>query len=802
MSSCLEHVSPLLHDFVVDYNDFKLIKSIGHGGSGKVYLATHVPSGKTCSFKKLFIKELKDKNLISFCREVEALVKCDNVFVLPFYGWVPNYPYSIITEYVPNGSLYHAIRSESKTPILSPTNKTLIAIGIANGMMSLHKLGIIHRDLKSLNILLDENLLPKIGDFGLSRIQGEEQKHMTADIGTPHWMAPELFESNIYTNKVDVYSYGMILWEIVTGAVPFNDFTPIQIALRVSKEQLRPEIPSDTPKALQSLIKRCWSQKPEDRPTFSQIYKFLIRKRAFFNGTDLKAIDQLATEIKRQEKIRLCQSNNRIAPFSTFNNSHKQNQNNDIISPFTDLPHPNLSTFKSCFTDCLNYFTNNTYDYFDDLFHRLLSIKDIHEESLELILNEVSKLLSAKSYLTHFIDKEIYKQLPFNDRDITCLSLQILLRITTERPSVVDLNLLNLLMPSLSTFPSKILRIISPFFISFDQMKNNLDVCDFLIKHPDIFLADSGPEYLNTFYYLCITSNLFLKMRFNYVINILCFGIMSSDIDTIIADYSFICQFFDERITLPIRIVTDHLLNNEIREYALSYLVRKAHIELTTDLVSNLLTVSPLSSLAFHLLCKYLSKSTQTQQFLLENESWLDKRSLPISIPLKIALIIGLNPNLRMQISENKKFIILLNRIVKSKNLEYLSAGCKLITKMMPNTIFIGRLNNWFLELFAVINKLNQEKFSFIRRDLLEMILACSQFFYVSEFLSFVPILVSLLAVPDEVDTTLSALIELSQYPKSHSTLKKCNLEKSLAKIENNYELKVKIEKIHQNLLA
>ena len=147
-----------------------------------------------------------------------------------------------------------------------------VARGAARGMAYLHSGNppVLHRDLKSANILLDESYTAKVCDFGLSRLKAQES-NMTGNCGTVQWMAPEVLSNENYNEKADVYSYGIICWELLTAECPFDGMAPIQCALAVLNRDQRPEIPKWCPPALQALIRSCVKKDPKLRPTFEQI---------------------------------------------------------------------------------------------------------------------------------------------------------------------------------------------------------------------------------------------------------------------------------------------------------------------------------------------------------------------------------------------------------------------------------------------------------------------------------------------------------------------------------------------------
>ncbi|OHS97846.1 TKL family protein kinase [Tritrichomonas foetus] len=288
----LEKILSGLGNFIVKLEDFRIDKVIGSGGFGEVYHAIHLKSGTECAVKKLNFESLEGKHLKYFVREVNVLSKCNYRFLLPFLGFTNSAPFTIITKYIKNGSLFNALRNKEEYPMIDGTQLTKIAIGVSRGMKELHSLSIIHRDLKSLNILLDENYLPKICDFGVSCFSSTGKDDLkTKYIGTAHWMAPELFSTGNYTAKVDVYSFGLLLYEMVTKKTPFHKLNAAQVAVAVVMDKERPVIPKNIPNGLKRLMQRCWRDSPAERPNFPEILQLFETGQVFFEGTDLKEIE-------------------------------------------------------------------------------------------------------------------------------------------------------------------------------------------------------------------------------------------------------------------------------------------------------------------------------------------------------------------------------------------------------------------------------------------------------------------------------------------------------------------------------
>uniref|UniRef100_A0A0E0E435 non-specific serine/threonine protein kinase n=1 Tax=Oryza meridionalis TaxID=40149 RepID=A0A0E0E435_9ORYZ len=181
--------------------------------------------------------------------------------------------YCIITEYMSQGTLRMYLNKKDPYSLSSETILKL-ALDISRGMEYLHAQGVIHRDLKSQNLLLNDEMRVKVADFGTSCLETACQA-TKGNKGTYRWMAPEMTKEKPYTRKVDVYSFGIVLWELTTCLLPFQGMTPVQAAYAASEKNLRPPLSSSCSPVLNNLIKRCWSANPARRPEFSYIVSVL-----------------------------------------------------------------------------------------------------------------------------------------------------------------------------------------------------------------------------------------------------------------------------------------------------------------------------------------------------------------------------------------------------------------------------------------------------------------------------------------------------------------------------------------------
>eukprot|EP01114_Cavostelium_apophysatum_P013008 TRINITY_DN3062_c0_g1_i1.p1 TRINITY_DN3062_c0_g1~~TRINITY_DN3062_c0_g1_i1.p1 ORF type:complete len:754 (+),score=209.48 TRINITY_DN3062_c0_g1_i1:33-2294(+) len=255
----------------IDMNEVKYDPTpIAEGGSGRVFRGHW--RGNEVAIKE-FSDSMLNFSIVEFKREVAILSMLRHENLVPFYGAAMNNPNClyVITKFMVGGNLREYLKSSIEIPYAT---RLRIATDIAKGMAFLHSKGIIHRDLKSLNVMID-NGSAKIIDFGASRAVDTDNT-MTSTIGTVSWMAPEVFTGEKYTEKADVYSFGIVLWELATRKIPFNELSSYQIPVLVAKGE-RPTIPKECNAELAKLIKASWHQKPKQRPAFHELHVELAK---------------------------------------------------------------------------------------------------------------------------------------------------------------------------------------------------------------------------------------------------------------------------------------------------------------------------------------------------------------------------------------------------------------------------------------------------------------------------------------------------------------------------------------------
>jgi len=193
---------------------------------------------------------------------------------------------SMVLEFLAGGSLHDLLHgrggSSSGAGELDDMLIARIVNEVASGVAYLHSHGVMHRDVKSANVLLDESQHAKVADFGISTHFGRAD--YTAETGTYRQMAPEVILHKPYNYKCDVYSYGVLLWEVLHRQVPFIGFAPLQAAFAVAMEQARPKIDLRPELAdYQELITQCWDAEPDKRPGMDSVVQ---RTAKLFSGIE------------------------------------------------------------------------------------------------------------------------------------------------------------------------------------------------------------------------------------------------------------------------------------------------------------------------------------------------------------------------------------------------------------------------------------------------------------------------------------------------------------------------------------
>ncbi|RZC80351.1 hypothetical protein C5167_042924 [Papaver somniferum] len=296
-------------EWTADLSQLFIGNKFASGAHSRIYRGIYKQRAVAVKMVRVPNQDEETRDLLEkqFTSEVALLSRLLHPNIVQFIAACKKPPvYCIITEYMSQGTLRMYLNK--KHPYSLSTETILrLALDISRGMQYLHSQGVMHRDLKSNNLLLNDEMRVKVADFGTSCLE-TQCRASKGNMGTYRWMAPEMIKEKPYTKKVDVYSFGIVLWELTTALLPFQGMTPVQAAFAVAEktfrlvsyqcqfalnlvwkdvcqrlfffpsfvsQKARPPLPANCQPALANLIKRCWASNPSKRPDFTYIVSVL-----------------------------------------------------------------------------------------------------------------------------------------------------------------------------------------------------------------------------------------------------------------------------------------------------------------------------------------------------------------------------------------------------------------------------------------------------------------------------------------------------------------------------------------------
>ncbi|XP_036942003.1 mitogen-activated protein kinase kinase kinase 7 isoform X1 [Acanthopagrus latus] len=265
----------------INYEDIEVEEVVGRGAFGVVCKAKW--KGKDVAIKTIESESERK----AFIVELRQLSRVNHPNIVKLYGSCHS-PVCLVMEYAEGGSLYNVLHGAEPLPYYTASHAMSWCFQCSQGVAYLHGMkpkALIHRDLKPPNLLLVAGgTVLKICDFGTAC---DIQTHMTNNKGSAAWMAPEVFEGSNYSEKCDVFSWGIILWEVITRRKPFDEIGgPAFRIMWAVHNGTRPPLIKNLPKPIESLMTRCWSKDPSQRPSMEEIVKIMTHLMKYFPGSD------------------------------------------------------------------------------------------------------------------------------------------------------------------------------------------------------------------------------------------------------------------------------------------------------------------------------------------------------------------------------------------------------------------------------------------------------------------------------------------------------------------------------------
>jgi len=260
---------------LISNDSIEFTAELGAGTSGKVF------KGLFHSTKDAIkvLKAVDERAIKQFKKEFQVMIALRSPYIVHFFGACLEPKICMVMEYCAHRSLYDFLNDSSAT--IEWPQAWSFGVQMALGLEFLHSVNVLHRDIKSLNLMLTKDWQVKLADFGLARFNtAEKLSTMTKVRGTYAFLAPEIFFGKGFTDSSDMWSAGIVLWEIARRVVvgkyeaPYHEFNikiDFQILYQVAEKLIRPTIPKSCPSAWVDAINSCLQSKPEDRATAAQL---------------------------------------------------------------------------------------------------------------------------------------------------------------------------------------------------------------------------------------------------------------------------------------------------------------------------------------------------------------------------------------------------------------------------------------------------------------------------------------------------------------------------------------------------
>ena len=772
-----------LEKYVVSMNDFAFREQVSGDEEVGIWVANQKSTGRVCLIKKLQVQSLSDEQKRLYVSEVNAFSHSSNPFVVPFVGFTKHRPYCVVTEYKERMSLFDALQRGQ----LNGTQLTAIAYAIACGMAKLNELGLAEPSLSTHNIILTQQKLPRICHFNTT--------------ATPlKWRAPETVIKDEYTFKSDVFNYAMVLYEMLTRKELFAGWTSEAVTKKLCGDRKRPAMPRDTPAPLANLIKRCWQNDPEQRPTFAEIYGLFERGDVYFEGCKHNVISSMSEKLREKflEK----------KPYKKQSRRETSSMTQSELIDDRDFDENGLGVYRnprSCeFLDALETahetLTDGQLRPFFHLIARVFS-SDTTSEVLLSVLTALERLMTRMAAMKALVRCNIIRYFPYDDPKLFDACLNVLYPIFETMPEVFQVDFAPILTLILNRSLEKGLILISFFAKAFNTIEDPWSVLDLLIKFERVFIkSDVSYEYISLLYFLCFNFSNFKQSRIGVCRKIFTNFLNCRDKSTVNIAYKAICGLYDDLFEVPIERIEQDLCDADLCYPALSVLMRLKRIPPEKELIYSLLSLAQTHKEATLLLLKILKTSVDCAKTMLLKPKWMTRELPTASDTMRLFLSIMKFKNIRSYVStiaEVPEFLSLLINADDHICLVSLPSICKRL-QFTKDTLQTLANAHFFPKLFEVVDELNDP---IITQTSLDVVAQFANVGYLKDFLLIADKLKDYLQ--DDAPISRSAfnvLCALSNYPPCARLFKQMNLDEDVYETFTAQSAQIKVRKFIANL--
>ena len=374
---------------------YQIIKKIGEGSYAKIYKVKKDSSDKTYVLKNIPVSEEDYSSMKEILNESSILSTCDNIYVVKYYdSFFYCGTFNIITEFCPYGDLFGYIKFyKERGSKIEEKIIWIIFIQLSVGLSYLHHKKILHRDIKTKNIFIKNNLTVKIGDFGIAKILNSTSSYAHTFIGTPYYISPELCKDQPYNDKSDVWSLGCVLYELCTLNHPFEGGTQVEIYEKIMTQKFK-AISPDYSLELKKMVDLLLEKDEKKRPKMKDILKMkCVIDRA--NKYSIN-IDLVENGIIEEEKNEINNNINNINKQHDIKNGLKNNSYNVSITNYNKDSIYKNSGKKEKFEKSPTHYSNKVKKFKNEYEQKEIKNNRIKIDNI-LKNNQLKKINNAKN---------------------------------------------------------------------------------------------------------------------------------------------------------------------------------------------------------------------------------------------------------------------------------------------------------------------------------------------------------------------------------------------------------------------
>lgn len=786
----ITHLMRLVEKFpqyVRDISDFQYDHRIGTGGFGEVWMGNDLRTGKVVAIKELFADKLAGRALSNYCREINTMCRVRSRFVVPFVGFTVEPPYSIITEYMPNGSLFYYTNKTQRSFEMSGTHLSIIAMCLAHGMSSIRAARIVHRDLKGANVLLDDNRLPMICDFGVARFETKEGRK-TQKVGTYSHMAPEVMTSRDYSYDSDKYSYGMLLYEMAESRNPFGNVKkPKELLEMVPAGASPPLMETDTPEPLVRLMKALWDREPSHRPTWKQIFYMWAKGQVYFKGTDVEAVAEFAKPLEKtlgengkrgeeqepvvdidaaMEKLK-ARLDRVLKTVDAFGNDLTSDSDDNTTDPFA-LPRsgsPGASPRRReaslrdpdspDFDRALDYFAGVIVPkQFQALYLEVrgyLTDPPANETVARRCIATFSKLVERdREFLKPMARMHVFVSLPVSTPRLIDASFDLVALLFLKDPELVDQSLKRTLGVFIKDRPEDSAQLLAMYVSQCEKVSSPNPIVDLYLAYARAFFDNPGGAVLVQSICFMIDKDPKCKESMISVIGPIFTAFCTSKCAaTAKAAVRGMVLIIDMNVTVPFDALCRNMTQRDLYRCTLSLFLRVKEFPVSRT-ICNVLTDKALTyPRTFEALWRFADQQLETAQIVANNTKWMNSGSPDAFV---LFLILFKHASLRNILTHSPLFGTFMTRMAATENKDILIAIPSIFRRANLNQDIIDNLTEctFFKRFLCSVKKFDDLSVLSACNTLLDHI---SRIGTTSDLALFLPLLGKMLSFRNELAT-------------------------------------------------